>query len=115
MNQADEELRRYPRFAVGLPVRLAIAGRADPITVELVDLSEAGGRFRALADADEVRLDDRAAFGFVIPGQQHCVARGRCVRVPGAGEFALVLDRANDAFRGFLRSLAGQPTVSSQS
>ena len=109
-NTGDEELRRHPRFVVGLPVRLAVVGRAEPITVELVDLSEAGGRFRALVD--EVRVDDRAAFGFVIPGQRHCVARGRCVRVPGAGEFALALDRGNDAFHGFLKSLTGQSRAS---
>jgi hypothetical protein len=107
MTKAIREHRRHPRFALGLPVKLRLAGRAESITVELMDLSEAGGCFRATGD--EVHVDDRAAFGFVIPGQRHCVASGRCVRVRASGEFALYFDRANEAFRGFVANLSGQP------
>jgi hypothetical protein len=46
----------------------------------------------------------------VIPGQHVCVANGRVVRLgdrPGEeDEFVLSVDRANDAFHGFLVSLA---------
>jgi hypothetical protein len=106
MSKAKREHRRYPRFLLGLPVKLRVAGRAEALTVELLDLSARGGRFRAMGD--EVQLDDRAAFGFVIPGQRHCVASGRCVRVRGSGEFALSFDRSNEAFRGFVANLAGK-------
>jgi hypothetical protein len=105
MNDAQREHRRHPRFMLGLPVKLTIAGRAEPLLAELVDISEAGGCFRA-ATGEEVHLDDHAAFGFVLPGARHCQASGRCVRVRGKGEFALFLDSVNDAFLGFLKLLS---------
>lgn len=98
------ERRRHSRFPLGLPVKVHLAGRTDPITVELMDIAEGGVRFRALSD--EVRLDERAAFGFVLPDQPACMAKGRVVRIDGGGEFVLSLEHANDAFRGFLGSLA---------
>ena len=105
MSETTTEHRRHPRFTVGLPVKLTLAGRATPLTVELMDLSKAGGRFRA--SGDDIRIGDSARFGFVLPGQRHCMAAGRCVRVRATGEFALNLERANDAFRGFMDSLSG--------
>ena len=111
MSVARKEHRRHPRFPLGLPVRLTVAGRGEFIIVELMDLSATGGRFRVapeVVSVDDVSVNDRAAFGFVIPGQRHCVASGRVVRVRDAGEFALSLERANEAFRGFFGVLSGQ-------
>ena len=124
MSAAHKEHRRHPRFALGLPVKLTVLGRANSMIVELMDLSATGGRFRAppeeegvpdkandeigVQESVKVNVNDRAAFGFVIPGQRHCVASGRVVRVRGAGEFALSLDRANEAFHGFLGVLSGK-------
>ena len=63
-------------------------------------------------DVRRINLDEQAAFGFVVPGHRVCVATGRVMRiVGGAGrwgqdEFVLSIERANDAFHGFLGSLA---------
>lgn len=107
-SDASGERRRHPRFELGLPVTLNVAGRVQPIVVELVDLSPVGGRFRALTEGTP-RLNDRAAFQFVIPGQRHCSASGRCVRVRGRGEFALVFEAVNPAFLAFVKNLASEP------
>jgi hypothetical protein len=104
----ENERRRTPRFRLALPVNVHVAWRNAPVTVELVDIGRDGARFRS--PVGPLRLDQEAAFGFVIPGQHVCVANGRVVRLgdrPGEeGEFVLSVDRANDAFHGFLVSLA---------
>lgn len=76
--------------------------------VELTDISLVGARFRAITDGTP-RLNDRAAFHFVIPGQRHCSASGRCVRIRGRGEFALAFEAVNPAFLAFVKSLAADP------
>lgn len=100
----QDDRRQHLRFPLGLPVRLHITGRAEPLTVELVDVGEGGVRFRALEDG--VSLDQRAAFAFVIAGEPVCAASGRVMRVAAGGEFILSLDEANAAFHDFLRFLS---------
>ncbi len=100
----ETERRRSPRFRLALPVNVHVAWRSVPVTVELVDIGREGARFKSPSGA--MRLDQEAAFGFVIPGQHVCVANGRVVRLGDAGEFVLSVERANDAFHGFLVSLA---------
>jgi len=104
----ENERRRSPRFRLALPVNVHVAWRSAPVTVELIDIGRDGARFKS--PAGPLHLDQEAAFGFVIPGQHVCVANGRVVRLgdrPGEeGEFVLSVDRANDAFHGFLVSLA---------
>jgi PilZ domain len=109
MYDAQRDLRRHPRFPLGLPVKVTLAGRAEPLLAELVDVSEAGGCFRVVGEG--IHLDDHAAFGFVLPGARHCKASGRCVRVRGTGEFALLLDCVNDAFLGFVKLLSAPSTA----
>lgn len=96
--------RRHTRFPLGLPVGVHIAGRAAPITVELLDLSATGGRFRALED--KVCLDETATVSFVLDDQRRCQAEGQVVRADPSGEFAIRLNRANPAFAEFIRQLA---------
>jgi len=86
-------------------VEMRLNGRAEPVTVELMDVSAGGGRFR-FPGAD-VRVDQLATFGFVVPDQRRCFARGRVVRVDALGQFAVSLDQANEAFLAFLGLLAG--------
>ena len=109
MAQSDVEIspdrRRHLRFPLGLPVEMHLGGCSQPFTVEMMDLSAGGGRFR-VAGAD-VSVDQQATFGFVVPDQRRCSARGRIVRVEAPGEFALSLDQANEAFLSFLDLLAG--------
>ena len=102
--EARGDRRRYQRFRLGLPVNVHVAWRNAPVTVQMVDIGQKGVRFRSGSDA--LRLDQEAAFGFVIPGQHVCVANGRVLRLGGDGEFVLSVERANAAFHGFLVSLA---------
>ena len=129
--RAAQNRRQHARFLLGLPVKLHVDSRDLPITVEVVDVSEGGARLRAFACP--VRADQHATLRFLLPDQRTCVASGRVARVeraldqgsatfsgpissrgvssPSAGEgtvdFVLCLDETNDAFRGFLASLAG--------
>lgn len=102
---AAADRRQNSRFALGLPVRIHLAGNSGPITVEVVDLSISGGRFRAATQT--ARLDQMAALAFVLPGQRRCLAKGRVVRTDDSGEFALRLEKANDAFLGFVGEVTG--------
>lgn len=101
--------RRHARFLLGLPVKLHVDGGKDPITVEVVDISAGGARLRAFACP--VRADQHATLRFLLPDQRPCIAQGRVVRVGSdlrseVVDFVLRLDDTNEAFRGFLDSLA---------
>jgi hypothetical protein len=110
MTDSPIDRRRHARFQLGLPVGVRLAGRRTPIMVELLDVSESGARFRA-AGAD-VRVAERAAFGFVVPERPSCQAQGLVVRADRSGQFAgqfvLALDDTNDEFVGFIRHLAAE-------
>ena len=84
---------------------MRLAGHPKTLTVELMDLSAGGGRFR-FAGTD-VSGHQLAAFAFVVPDQRRCFARGRVVRVEAPGQFAISLDQANEAFLAFLGLLGG--------
>jgi len=99
-----KDRRRHARFPLGLPVGVQLAGRPGPITVELLDLSATGGRFRCLGE--RVRVDETATVVFVLDDQRRCQAVGRVVRSDASGEFALRLKNANEAFVAFVRRLA---------
>jgi PilZ domain len=101
---ATVERRKSARFPLGLPVRVHLTGHPDPITVEVVDLSTRGGRFRCLDE--RVQVNQTASFAFVLPGERHCTAKGRVVRADDSGEFAIKLSKANRAFLGFLGEIA---------
>jgi hypothetical protein len=130
--RVPQNRRQHARFPLGLPVKLHVDGRDPPITVEVVDVSEGGARLRAFACP--VRADQHATLRFLLPEQRTCVASGRVAWVeraldpvsatfsgpistrggstpPSAGsgtvDFVLRLEETNDAFRGFLASLAG--------
>ena len=106
MTDSPTDRRRHARFQLGLPVGVRLAGRRTPIMVELLDVSESGARFRA-AGAD-VRVAERAAFGFVVPERPSCQAQGLVVRADRSGQFVLALDDTNDEFVGFIRHLAAE-------
>ena len=102
--KAPAERRSSPRYPLGLPVHVHLAGHAEAMTVELMDLSAGGGRFRSAVGT--VRLNQTASLAFVVPGPKRCLAKGRVVRTDGAGEFAVSLNEANKAFLGFVEQLA---------
>lgn len=101
---APPDRRRHSRFPLGLPVEMRLVGRQEPVTVELMDISAGGGRFRVVGA--DVSVDQAASFGFVVPDQRRCLAQGRVIRVDGAGQFALSFEQANDEFLGFVGLLS---------
>lgn len=101
---AGKERRHYTRFPLGLPVGVQLSGRAEPITVELLDLSADGGRFRSLGE--RVPVDETATVVFLLDDQRRCMAEGRVVRSDPSGEFAVRLKKGNPAFAAFIRRLA---------
>ena len=103
INTLREERRRDARYHLGLPVGVKLAGRPQPITVELLDLSARGGRFRCLEE--RVRVDETASVVFVLEDQSRCVAEGQVVRSGPNGEFAVRLEGTNDAFVAFVNQL----------
>ena len=107
MNESPPDRRRHARFPLGLPVGVRLAGRRTPLVVELLDVSESGARFQAPAQEilAEVKVDDRATFGFVVPDRPSCQAQGLIVRADRSGQFVLALDDTNDSFVGFIRLL----------
>ena len=106
MTEAQRERRRHARFPLGLPVGLRVGGRKTPLMVELLDVSESGARFSA-SDA-EIRVDERATFGFVVPDRPSCQAQGLVVRADRSGQFVLALDHKNESFVGFIRLLEAE-------
>ena len=96
--------RRHARFPLGLPVTLHVVGRAQPITVEIVDVSAGGIRLRALEDP--LRVGERASLHFVLPEKRNCKAGGVIARAERRNESVLILDETNDAFRAFIASLS---------
>ena len=101
----DANRRQHPRVSVGLPVEVHVSGRNAAVTVELVDIAAAGVRFRPMTDI-KVATDQHATFMFVVAGGSACTAEGSITRVEPGGEFIVVLDQTNPAFRAFVRSLS---------
>jgi hypothetical protein len=101
--QAGPDRRRHTRFTLGLPVGVHLAGRPDPITVELLDLSVSGGRFRCVGET--VAVAETAIVAFVSQDQKRCFAEGKVVRADVSGEFAVRIEKRNDAFAAFVRQL----------
>lgn len=101
----SRERRRHERFPLGLPVHVHVQMEESEhaLLAELLDVSESGARFGA--PIGDVRVDDKVAFGFVMPDRDSCRAAGQVVRVDESGQFVLALDDANDAFVGFIRLL----------
>jgi PilZ domain len=99
-----ENRRRHPRIPVGLPVEVHVSGHTDAMTVELIDIAVGGVRFRTAAN--DVTVDQRARFMFVVAGSGACAAEGRITRINTGGEFIVELDKTSPAFRAFVSSLA---------
>lgn len=101
---AGPDRRRHTRFALGLPVGVHLPGRPSPIVVELLDLSVTGGRFRMLGE--NVGLAETATVAFVSQDQKRCFAEGKVVRADASGEFALRIEKRNEAFAAFVKNLS---------
>lgn len=96
--------RKHARVPVGLPVEVHISGLAAPLIVELMDIAPGGVRFRALTE--QVSVDQRATFKFLVADHGECAAEGKVLRIHPEGVFIVALERANRIFRDFVLSLA---------
>ena len=106
---AHSDRRRYPRFSLGLPVRLQTEGSREGPTIELADVSVHGCRLSAFLEIAAPANATRVALGFVLPGQRIALAKGRVVRQhrdafgDGVG---LAIEQANGAFYEFVQALS---------
>jgi hypothetical protein len=106
----SQERRQYPRFALGLPVRLQTDGSAgEATTIELADVSFRGCRLSAFSESRAPKVNARVAFGFVLPSRRIALAKGRVVRhiedQRGRG-VGLAIEHANAAFYEFMVALS---------
>jgi hypothetical protein len=69
----------------------------------LLDLSVSGGRFRCVGET--VAVAETAIVAFVSQDQKRCFAEGKVVRADVSGEFAVRIEKRNDAFAAFVRQL----------
>lgn len=96
--------RRHPRVHLGLPVRVHLAGEPIPVNMELVDVSLEGALF--YTNQTQPYLGQKVGFGFVLPDQTICAARGNIIRVDNES-FALELDDTNPEFVAFIEDISG--------
>jgi hypothetical protein len=90
---AAVEQRQYPRFGLGLPVRLVFAGRGETIDGELQDISRGGCFFKSTATVD---MDRRISVVFSVSSGEICRASGRVVRTVAYRGFAVLFDEESD-------------------
>ena len=98
--------RQHERHHLGLPIRVHFGSGMRTAVVELADVSHGGGRFVGMPSTRSVGIGESVAFGFVLPGPISCVASARVVRSE-PGEFAVRVDRANEAYNDFVASFDG--------
>jgi hypothetical protein len=72
--------------------------------MELVDVSLEGALF--YTNQTQPYLGQKVGFGFVLPDQTICAARGNIIRVDNES-FALELDDTNPEFVAFIEDISG--------
>jgi hypothetical protein len=88
---------------------MRIDGQRENETVELRDVSVTGCYVRTNTPP-RVLVDQKVAVGFVLPGPEAALARGRVVRIERDG-FALEVERRNGAFDDFVRTMNDDPNA----
>ena len=101
--------RQYERHHLGLPIRVHFDNGVRSADVEMADVSHGGGRFVGMPLSRRVSVGESIAFGFVLPGPVSCVASARVVRSE-PGEFAVQVDRANEAYQAFIAAFNASPS-----
>ena len=101
MQTGNRDRRQHERHHLGLPIRVHFESGIRTAVVELADVSHGGGRFVGMPPTRNVSVGESVAFGFVLPGPVSCVASARVVRTE-PGEFAVQVDRANEAYQNFI-------------
>ncbi len=90
------ERRRKTRHALGVPVRVALAG-GEMLDMALLDVS-AGGCSLRVPETTSLSAGTAFVLGFRDAEGVACTASGRFAREAAAGTWAATFERRNDAF-----------------
>jgi len=100
------EQRQYPRFGLGLPVRLMFSERGTEVGGELQDISRGGCFFKSTAKVD---VDRKISIVFSLSRGNTCCARGHVIRTTAYKGFAVLFEDINESTTEFIRDLTGLP------
>jgi hypothetical protein len=98
------EQRQYPRFGLGMPVKLLFSG--TEIGGELQDISRGGCFFKSAA---KVEVDRKISIVFSLSRGNTCCARGHVIRTTAYKGFAVLFEDINESVYDFIRDLTGMP------
>src|SRR4029079_8485342 len=95
------EQRQYPRFGLGLPVRLLFSDRGIEVGGELQDISRGGCFFKSTVKVD---VDRKISIVFSLSrGGKTCRATGHVIRTLAYRGFAVLFEDVNDSTFDFIR------------
>jgi hypothetical protein len=101
------EQRQYPRFGLGLPVKLLFSERGLEVGGELQDISRGGCFFKSTAMVD---VDRKISIVFSLSrGGSTCRARGHVIRTTAYKGFAVLFEDVSESISDFIRDLTVLP------
>jgi hypothetical protein len=98
--------RQYPRFGLGLPVKLMFSERGIEVGGELQDISRGGCFFKSTVKVD---VDRKISIVFSLSRGSTCRASGHVIRTTAYKGFAVLFDDVNDSTNDFIRDLTVLP------
>jgi PilZ domain len=98
--------RQYPRFGLGLPVKLLFSDRGLEEGGELQDISRGGCFFKSAA---KVEVDRKIEIVFSLSRGSTCHATGHVIRTTAYQGFAVLFDDVSDSTFDFIRDLTVLP------
>ena len=100
------EQRQYPRFGLGLPVKLQFSDAGIEVGGELQDISRGGCFFKSTVKVD---VDRKISIVFSVNHGTTCTASGHVIRTMAYKGFAVLFEEANDSIFEFIRDLTVLP------
>ena len=100
------EQRQYPRFGLGLPVKLQFSDAGIEVGGELQDISRGGCFFKSTVKVD---VDRKISIVFSLSRGKTCRATGHVIRTMAYKGFAVLFEDVNDSTFDFIRDLMVLP------
>jgi len=100
------EQRQYPRFGLGLPVKLQFSDAGIEVGGELQDISRGGCFFKSTVKVD---VDRKISIVFSLSRGMTCRATGHVIRTMAYKGFAVLFEDVNDSTFDFIRDLMVLP------
>ena len=100
------EQRQFPRFGLGLPVKLFFSDRGLEVGGELQDISRGGCFFKSTAKVD---IDRKISIVFSLNPGKICQASGHVIRTTAYKGFAVLFEEASDSISDFIHDLTVLP------